>query len=138
MKNNDIEFYRDIINIKNFEPKHPRMERYKRAAQFAPFSALTGYEESIYEAGRLVDKRPIISEDAKDMIDTKLSQIIGSSNRDFEIKVTFFKEDPFKQGGEIVSKKGKIRKIRMYEKEILFEDGTVVEIKDLLDIEFER
>ena len=44
------EKYKEIINMKHHEPnkdKHPRMSLYNRAAQFAPFAALTGYEESI-------------------------------------------------------------------------------------------
>lgn len=39
--------YDDIINLPHYEPKnHPRMSMWKRAAQFAPFAALTGYEHS--------------------------------------------------------------------------------------------
>lgn len=47
IKNNK---YKDIINLRRHEPdesKHPRMSRYNRAAQFAPFAALNGFEESI-------------------------------------------------------------------------------------------
>ena len=40
--------YDDIINLPHYEPKHhPRMTMWNRAAQFAPFSALTGYEDAI-------------------------------------------------------------------------------------------
>jgi len=43
--------YDDIINLPHYEPKHhPRMSMWNRAAQFAPFAALTGYEESIKES----------------------------------------------------------------------------------------
>lgn len=45
--------YKDIYNLQRHEPdsnKHPRMSRYNRAAQFAPFAALTGFEESIKKA----------------------------------------------------------------------------------------
>ena len=45
--------YDDIINLPHYEPKyHPRMSKYKRSAQFAPFAALTGYEDEIEEAGK--------------------------------------------------------------------------------------
>ena len=47
------EKYGDIINLPHYEPKnHPRMPMEKRAAQFAPFSALTGYSDAIEEAIR--------------------------------------------------------------------------------------
>lgn len=43
--------YRDIIDLPHHTSlKHPRMAAEMRAAQFAPFAALTGYEETIEEA----------------------------------------------------------------------------------------
>lgn len=40
--------YSDIINMPHYEsPKHPRMSKEARAAQFMPFAALTGYEDAI-------------------------------------------------------------------------------------------
>ena len=45
--------YDDIINLPHYEPKHhPRMSMWNRAAQFAPFAALTGYEETIRDAAQ--------------------------------------------------------------------------------------
>ncbi|MBQ7539697.1 MAG: hypothetical protein IJT13_01070 [Bacteroidaceae bacterium] len=45
------EDYSDIINLPHHESqKHKRMERNMRAAQFAPFAALSTYNESIEEA----------------------------------------------------------------------------------------
>ena len=42
--------YDDIINLPHYEPKHhPRMSMWNRAAQFAPFAALTGYDDAIRE-----------------------------------------------------------------------------------------
>ena len=44
--------YRDIIDLPHHvSTKHPHMSRLDRAAQFAPFAALTGYEDMIDEAG---------------------------------------------------------------------------------------
>ena len=42
--------YNDIINLPHYEPRHhPRMSMWNRAAQFAPFAALTGYDAAIQE-----------------------------------------------------------------------------------------
>ena len=42
--------YEDIINLPHPEPKrHSRMTMQARAAQFAPFAALSGYDEAIEE-----------------------------------------------------------------------------------------
>ena len=45
--------YDDIIGLPHPEPRnHPRMPRIERAAQFAPFAALTGFESVIAETER--------------------------------------------------------------------------------------
>ncbi len=49
--------YDDIINLPHHVSKrHPQMSMWNRAAQFAPFAALTGYEESIKEAEKENEK----------------------------------------------------------------------------------
>ena len=50
--------YDDIIMLEHPEPdptKHPRMSRRDRAAQFAPFAALTGFGDIISEISELHD-----------------------------------------------------------------------------------
>ncbi|MBR5375689.1 MAG: hypothetical protein IK139_00240 [Lachnospiraceae bacterium] len=45
--------YDDIINLEHpVSKKHPRMSMHDRAAQFAPFAALTGLEEELAETAR--------------------------------------------------------------------------------------
>ncbi len=42
--------YQDMFFLPHPEPKkHPRMQRIQRAAQFAPFAALTGYGEMLHQ-----------------------------------------------------------------------------------------
>ena len=49
--------YDDIINLPHHVSKrHPQMSMWNRAAQFAPFAALTGYEESIKDAEKENEK----------------------------------------------------------------------------------
>ena len=48
--------YDDIINLEHdISKKHPRMSMEDRVAQFAPFAALTGFEEGIEETAILVE-----------------------------------------------------------------------------------
>ena len=66
--------YEDIINLSHYEPKHhPRMSMYKRSAQFAPFSALVGYDEQVQECSRLTDKRLEMDDESKEnkLLDAK-------------------------------------------------------------------
>ena len=62
--------YEGIINLSHYEPKyHPRMSMYKRSAQFAPFSALVGYDEQVQECSRLTDKRLEMDDESKEALD---------------------------------------------------------------------
>lgn len=50
--------YADIINLPHYvSKKHPRMSLEARSAQFAPFAALTGYDEAIRKTSRLTNKK---------------------------------------------------------------------------------
>ena len=50
--------YDDIINLPHHvSSKRPQMPILERAAQFLPFSALTGYEDAVKETARLTDTR---------------------------------------------------------------------------------
>ena len=51
--NGNADDYRDIIDLPHHtSSRHPRMAEEMRAAQFAPFAALTGYEESIQKTAK--------------------------------------------------------------------------------------
>lgn len=50
--------YDDIINLPHHQSrKRAHMSLYDRAAQFAPFAALTGHEEAIEETARLAEEK---------------------------------------------------------------------------------
>ena len=70
------EVYGDIIDHPHWEsPKHPPMSLYDRAAQFAPFAALSGYDDMIGEEARLVDNRIELSEEEWEELNRKLGRI---------------------------------------------------------------
>ena len=73
--------YDDIINFPHHVSKrHPQMSMWNRAAQFAPFAALTGYEDAINltmlsraESGAYGQGRPDTSHIKAGMPITKIS-----------------------------------------------------------------
>ena len=68
--------YDDIINMEHHKSKkHPPMSLYARSAQFAPFAALTGYEDAVTETAREVGERIDI--------DDELSLSIINPNNDY-------------------------------------------------------
>ena len=102
--------YDDIINLPHHVSKnHPQMSRYNRAAQFAPFSALTGYEESINEAGRYVTNKIELDDSNKEEINFKLNILNNLINQRNQVTFIFFSKDKLKNGGSY-----KIRAARLY------------------------
>ena len=128
--------YDDIINFPHYEPKnHPRMSITSRSAQFAPFSALTGFKEEISEKGRLVDKKKILSEEQKEEIDYLLNYLEGHINDNIKIKLTYFEKDDLKNGGRYLKEETYIKKIDHYHQRIILCDLKRIKISDLYKIE---
>lgn len=142
MNEKKIEDYSDIIGLERpVSKKHLPMTRLNRAAQFAPFAALTGYGEAINETGRLVDKKIELSASEIDSINEKLRYIEDNKDKRIEISVLYFLPDEKKKGGKYVSAKGIVRRILPHDDAIEFEDWSTVKISDIKSItanEFEN
>ena len=142
------EVYVDIIDHPHWvSPKHPQMSLYDRAAQFAPFAALTGYEDMIGEEARLVDNRIELSEEELAELNRKLSLIdeaISQGSKP-EATITYFVPDPLKPGGVYETTTGKIRRVDPVSGKIQLDRkvttaGSYMEIRieDILDIREEK
>ena len=128
--------YDDIINLPYQKSKtHPHMSNSDRAAQFAPFAALTGYEELIRETARVTQKKIMISDDKKIEISNKLECIEEHKNEDLNINIIFFVTDKNKSGGRYLEETTKHIKIDNYHKVIRF-NSRIVKIDDIFDIAF--
>jgi YolD-like protein. len=130
--------YDDIINL----PHHvsitrPQMPLINRAAQFSPFSALTGYDSAIRETARLTDDRIELGESSIAELDMKLSILTSEIDNRPEITVTYFIKDAKKSGGAYVTITGAIKRIDEHERAILLVDGRKIIIDDVLEIESE-
>ena len=123
--------YDDIINVPRYKIKHKRMSIEARSAQFAPFSALTGYEDEVRETGRITDSRIELSEEQKENISYKLQNAIDNNR---EVIVTYFVKDLKKSGGKYLDKIGVIKKYDLIKKEIIFFDKISIPIMDVVDI----
>ncbi len=127
--------YDDIIDL----PRHksstrPPMPREKRAAQFAPFAALTGHEEAIKETARLTDRKVELDESMKAILDEKLKIIKRDLVNKPYVEITFFKPDKRKDGGYYHSIKGRVKKIDQHNRSILMEDKKSIEIDEIIEI----
>ena len=127
--------YDDIINMDHYKSKkHPPMSLYARSAQFAPFAALTGYDDVIKETSRLTNKKIELDEEQKIILNGKLKIIKEQISIKPKITVTYFIPDLKKDGGNYVTVTGNVRKIDEYRNVLVLEDNTEITINDVIDI----
>lgn len=127
--------YDDIINLPHHVSKtRPRMSLEQRSAQFAPFSALVGYEDEIAETGRLTTERIDLDEEAKQILDRKLQAIIKNIFKEPTVAITHFVPDDKKDGGKYITTTGNVKKIDVYRNIIVLTDRKEIFIIDILDI----
>lgn len=117
-------------------PTRPRMSIQDRAAQFAPFAALSGHGAAIRETARLTDQRIELEEDQLVVLNEQLQKIMDRVGEHPEVSVLYFKPDGKKDGGAYVTVTGKVKKIDEIERTIVFVDKTVIPIGDILDISY--
>lgn len=128
--------YDDIINLRHYDsPFRPRMSRINRAAQFAPFAALTGYDAQIAETARLTDNKHELTEDQKIILSEKL-HILSENEQDRPIvQITYFLHDDRKSGGSYEKLIGSVRRVDEDEMKVVFADGTKLDIADICGID---
>ena len=124
--------YDDIINLDRPISNHPKMPLYKRAAQFSPFAALTGYDDMVSDASIVLDKKITSYDELESMINDKLNYLNSHIKDRIKIAVTYFKYDISKY----IKNEGIIKKIDIIYKKIKLEDNTIINMSDIIDIEF--
>lgn len=129
--------YEDIINLPHHVSRnHPQMTMLQRAAQFAPFAALTGHDAAIQETARLTDDELDLSDNGRELLDRKLAYLLSCSGTPL-ITITYFVPDQHKQGGAYASVTGQIRKIEQYERSVVMTDGTKIPFEHIADLDSE-
>lgn len=102
--------YADMIYmLHHVSKKHPQMPLLDRAAQFAPFAALTGYGAAIKESERQTAATPTLSQEQIDEINQTLFNLIDLLP--IEVTITYFVPDALKSGGAYHNKTGTLKRI---------------------------
>ena len=128
--------YDDIIHLPHHvSSKRPQMPMSDRAAQFSPFAALTGYDDAIQETGRLTEQKIELDEEALQELNEKFNILQEHLHEQPEVRFIYFKPDAQKDGGAYLTVTGVVRKIKLYEREILLQDGTIIPVDDILKME---
>ena len=130
--------YDKIMGLPHHVSKtRPQMPMSDRAAQFAPFAALTGYDSAIKETGRLTDERIELDVEALSALDMKYQLLMKAHDEAPEVTITYFQPDERKAGGKYVSAVGAVKKIDDFERRITMQDGAKIPMDDVLSIEGE-
>ncbi len=122
------------------DTKHKPMSLENRAAQFAPFDALSGLGGLLHETSRITSERIELSDDAKAQLNEKLIQIASHMDECSCISVTYYVPDQTKKGGSYVTLEGSVRKINTYQEDLLLETASKERVpilfRDISEIEF--
>lgn len=119
--------YEDIVNLPPYvSRRYPQPTMMDRAARFAPFAAITGYEEMVLEEARVTEERIDLDEGALSLLNEKLNMIQEFLDEKPEITVTYFEPDKRKSGGAYVIVTGSVKQIDEYEHLVIMNDGIPI------------
>ena len=103
--------YEDILHAARPETLYrPRMSMQERAAQFSPFAALTGYDDTIRETARLTDAETEADDAQLALLDRKFRLLTEHIAERPQVTVTWFQPDDRKTGGSYRTETVRVRK----------------------------
>ena len=127
--------YDDIINLPHHvSPTRQRMSMHDRAAQFAPFAALTGYEAAVGETARLTAERRELDAQEAEELNRRIAALIANLPDRPEATIEYFVPDDRKSGGAYVTVTGRVRHISVPEKTLVMEDGAEIPLDDIVSM----
>ena len=133
---NDEHRYDDMLDMPHHvSPTRPRMSPGDRAAQFAPFAALTGFGAAIIEADRMPERRIELGEAEAAELTEKLRRLEARQSEHPEISLTWFVPDALKEGGRYEIAEGRLRRIVPDEYVLTFTDGRAFDLDNIICIE---
>lgn len=131
--------YKDIINMEYHKSdRYPHMSLRDRAAQFAPFSALTGYSDIVDEAGRTTQSQRMLDEYEKEIINRELQYALNIIDTKPLATLKYFIRDKKKSGGEYRTVMDRIVRIDEYSKTVLLISGEKIPIDDISQLMINR
>ena len=127
--------YDDILDLPHpTSKKHPRMSMAARAAQFAPFAALTGYGDAIKETARITDQQLELDENEKALLNEKLQLLRQHLPGKPKITITYFVPDTKKAGGSYQTITGFVKKLQEYERRLIMTNGTIIPLDTIIEL----
>ena len=130
--------YDDIIHLPHHVSKrHPQMTMLNRAAQFAPFAALTGHDAAIQETARLTSSQRLLDDSDNEILDRKMAIIRSKLAESPTLTLIYFQPDEHKRGGAYKSVTGRLKKIDDYLQTLILADETTIPKSSIFEIDGE-
>ena len=124
--------YDDLLHLPHPQSKNRKhMPISERAAQFAPFAALSGFDALIDEQARYTDRRPAVSDEEANAINAALEQLL-TARYPTPVLLLYFIPDPLKSGGISQEKQGEVRRVDLSARTLVFTDKATVPVDDIL------
>ena len=114
--------------------RHAPMRRCDRAAQFAPFAALSGFDETVQEAGRLTQAQIELAENEREALKDALVRLAARLPEQPEVRLTYFQPDAKKSGGTYRTILTRVRRLDANAQVLVLTDGTRIPFDALLSI----
>lgn len=128
--------YDDILRqSRPVSVRHARMSMVDRGAQFSPFAALVGYEKVLEERARLTEAETFLDEGGKELLDRKLRFLADHLGQVGQVRFLCYRPDERKPGGSYVWLEGTVKKIDLYRRTVVLEDGQEFAIEAIRAIE---
>ena len=128
--------YDDIIHLPHHTSRRRQaMPRIGRAAQFAPFAALSGYDDAVQETARLTDRLIEQDEESLALMNEKLHALLEVIKDQPEIIITYFEPDEKKAGGSYQRITGRIRRIDEINRLLILADRTAIPMDSIFEID---
>lgn len=128
--------YDDIIHLPHKQSTtRAHMSIYNRAAQFAPFAALVGYDDAIKESARLTEDKRELSESDAQRLNLQVASLAREIDEHPLVTVTYFLYDEKKSGGAYTEYTGNLKRIDEFERIFIFTDGSEIFMDDISKLE---
>ena len=128
--------YSDISHLPyQKSTQRPPMLNSHRAAQFAPFAALTGHDMAVREVARLTVDKLELDESSITRLNEKIQRLKEHLLNQPRVIITYFQHDEKKSGGVYVTTDGYVKKIDDYHNTLVMSQGTLISFSDIFDIE---
>ena len=129
--------YRELLHLPHHRSQtHAPMPRRDRAAQFAPFAALTGFDAQLRETERQTQAQAEPNEDALQELDQSLHTLFACVHTQPAVQVRWFVPDAKKSGGAYKTAAGLVLQLDRNQSLLVLDSGPVIALGAIAELRF--